>query len=179
MALKATIFKATLEISDLERQYYATHALTLAQHPSETEARMMVRLLAFALFADEELKFTRGLSSVEEPELWQKSLSGELELWIDLGQPEVRRLRQACGKARRVVVVTSGGRAAEIWYQKNREELGRLKNLTVINLVIQDQETLADLVGRNMELQLTISDGPIWLTGNDRTVEIAREKWQD
>lgn len=178
MALKATIFKAVLAISDLERQYYTTHTLTVAQHPSETEARMMIRLLAFALFADEELKFTRGLSSVEEPEIWQKSLSGELELWIDLGQPEVRRLRQACGKARRVAVVTSGGRAAEIWFQKNREELARLKNLTVINLIVQDQETLAGLVGRNMELQLTISAEQIWLTGKDRTVEITKERWQ-
>lgn len=178
MALKATIFKAVLQISDLERQYYGTHALTVAQHPSETEARMMVRLLAFALHADEELKFTRGLSSVEEPEIWQRSLSGELELWIDLGQPEVKRLRQASGKARRVVVVTSGGRAAEIWYQKNREELARIKNLTVINLAVQDQETLAGLVGRNMELQLTISDDRIWLTASDRTVEITLERWQ-
>jgi len=178
MALKATIFKATLQISDLERQYYATHELTIAQHPSETATRMLIRLLAFALYADAELKFTRGLSSVEEPELWQKSLSGELELWIDLGQPEVRRLRQACGKARRVVVVTSGGRAAEIWYQKNREELARLKNLTIINLIVPDQEALTSLVERNMELQLTISEGEIWLTGHDTTVEISRERWQ-
>jgi uncharacterized protein YaeQ len=178
MALKATIFKAVLQISDLERQYYGTHALTIAQHPSETEARMMVRLLAFALFADEELKFTRGLSSVEEPELWQWSLSGELDLWIDLGQPEIKRLRQASGKARRVVVVTSGGRAAEIWYQKNRDELARLKNLTVQNLAVQDQATLAGLVDRNMELQLTISEEQIWLTSNDHTVEITKERWQ-
>ena len=178
MALKATIFKATLQISDLERQYYTTHDLTVAQHPSETEARMMIRLLAFALHADEELKFTRGLSSVEEPDLWQKSLNGELELWIDLGQPDVRRLRQASGKARRVVVVTAGGRASEIWYQKNREELARIKNLTVVNLAVQDQEALAAMVGRNMGLQLTISDGQIWLTGNDATVEITRECWQ-
>lgn len=178
MALKATIFKATLAISDLTRQYYATHTLTIAQHPSETEARMMIRLLAFALFANEELKFTRGLSSVEEPELWQKSLSGELELWIDLGQPEVKRLRQACGKARQVAVIAYGGRAAEIWYQKNREELARLKNLAVINLVVQDQETLAGLVDRNMDLQLTISEEQLWLTGQERTVEISQEKWQ-
>lgn len=178
MALKATIFKAALEISDLERQHYGTHALTIAQHPSETEARMMIRLLAFAMFANEELKFTKGLSAVEEPELWQRSLSGELELWIDLGQPEVKRLRQASGKARRVVVVTSGGRAAEIWFQKNREELARLKNLSVINLAIQDQETLAGLVDRNMELQLTISDGQMWLTSKGQTVEISKEKWQ-
>ncbi|NTV12597.1 MAG: YaeQ family protein [Desulfobulbaceae bacterium] len=178
MALKATIFKATLQISDLERQYYGTHELTVAQHPSETETRMMIRLLAFALHASEELKFTRGLSSVEEPDLWQKSLSGVLELWIDLGQPELKRLRQASGKAQRVVVVTYGGRAAEIWYQKNREELARLKNLTVMNLAVPDQEALARLASRNMELQLTISDGQIWLTVADCTVEITRESWQ-
>lgn len=178
MALKATIFKATLQISDLERQYYGSHTLTVALHPSETEARMLVRLLAFALFADEELKFTRGLSSVEEPDLWQKSLSGDLELWLDLGQPDPRRLRQACGKAQRVAVIAYGGRAAETWWQKNREELARLKNLTVENLAIQDQIGLAALVGRNMDLQLTISDDRIWLTGNDRTVEVVREKWQ-
>ena len=178
MALKATIFKAALEISDLERQYYGTHTLTVAQHPSETEARMMIRLLAFAMFADDNLKFTKGLSAVEEPGLWQRSLSGELESWIDLGQPEVKRLRQASGKARRVVVVTYGGRAAEIWYQRNHAELARLKNLTVINLAVQAQDTLAGLVGRNMELQLTISDGQMWLTGKGQTVEIIKERWQ-
>jgi len=177
MALKATIFKATIQISDLERQYYGTHALTVAQHPSETEARMMIRLLAFALYADEELKFTKGLSSVEEPDIWQKSLTGELEIWIDLGQPDPRRLRQACGKARKVVVVTYGGRAAEIWWQKNRQELERSRNLTVLNLTVQDQVALADLVSRNMELQLTISAEQIWLTANDQTVEITQEKW--
>lgn len=178
MALKATIYKATLEISDLERQYYRSHALTVALHPSETETRMLLRLLAFALFADEGLKFTRGLSTVEEPDLWQWSLSGELEMWIELGLPDPRRLRQACGKARQVVVVAWGGRAAETWWEKNREELARLKNLTVVNLLLQNQEELTGLVARNMELQLTINDGQLWLTSNDRTVEVAKEAWQ-
>jgi len=178
MALKATIFKATLEISDLERQHYGSHALTIALHPSETEARMLIRLLAFALFADAELKFTRGLSSVEEPDLWQKSLSGEIELWLDLGQPEFRRLRQACGRARRVVVVAYGGRAAETWWQKNGPELARLRNLTVLNLALRNQADLAGLASRNMELQVTISDDRLWLTAADRTVEIFKERWQ-
>ncbi len=177
MALKATIFKALLEISDLERQYYGSHTLTVAQHPSETEARMMIRLLAFALYADEQLKFTRGLSSVEEPDLWQKSLSDELELWIDLGQPDPRRLRQACGRARRVVAVTYGSRAAEVWWQKNRGELERLRNLTVLHLAVSDQDALAGLVSRNLNLQLTISDSNIYLTAGDRTVEIGLERW--
>jgi uncharacterized protein YaeQ len=179
MALKATIFKAELQISDLVRQYYGTHLLTIALHPSETEERMMIRLLAFALYADEELKFTRGLSSVEEPDLWRQSLSGELLLWIDLGQPEVRRLRQACGRAARVVVVTYGSRAAETWWRKNQSELERLRNLTVLHLAVPEPGALAALVSRNLELQLTIDEGQLWLTAKDRTVEINLARWQD
>jgi uncharacterized protein YaeQ len=178
MALKATIYKVSLEISDLSRQYYGSHALTVALHPSETEARMLIRLMAFALYADEELKFTRGLSSVEEPDLWQKSLSGELLLWIDLGQPDPRRLRQACGRATRVVVVAYGGRAAETWWQKNREELSRLRNLTVLHLAVTSPDDLAGLISRNLELQLTIDEGRIWLSDNRHTLEISLEKWQ-
>ncbi len=179
MALKATIFKAHLEISDLERQYYGSHALTVALHPSETEARMMIRLLAFALYADEQLQFTRGLSSVEEPDLWQKSLSGELELWIDLGQPDPRRLRQACGRAARVVAVTYDNRAAEVWWRKNRDELEKLRNLTVLHLAVSDQDGLAALASRNLLLQLTISDSIIWLTADDRTLEISLKRRQN
>ncbi|MBU0674763.1 MAG: YaeQ family protein [Proteobacteria bacterium] len=178
MALGATIFKVILQISDLDRQYYGNHTLTIALHPSETETRMIIRLLAFALHANESLLFTRGLSSVEEPDLWQKSLTGELELWIDLGQPDGRRLRQACGRARRVVVVTYGDRAAEAWWQKGQAELARLKNLTVINLSVKDQNALAAFVNRTMELQITIDDGHIWMTANDHTVEITQSRWQ-
>ena len=99
MALKATVYKADLSISDLDRNYYHDHALTLAQHPSETDERMMVRLVAFALNASERLEFGKGLSNEEEPALWRKSLSGDVELWIDVGHPDERRLRKACGVA--------------------------------------------------------------------------------
>src|SRR5690242_13559913 len=111
MALKSTIFKATLAVADLDRGYYAEHALTVARHPSETDERMMVRLLAFALHADERLEFGRGISSDDEPALWLKEYSGEIRLWIEVGLPDERLLRRAAGRADQVVVLAYGGRA--------------------------------------------------------------------
>ena len=104
MAQKSTIYKAELSISDMDRHYYETHKLTVAKHPSETDERLMVRLLAFALSAREQLEFSKGLSSDDEPDVWEKSLSGEIELWITLGLPSEKIVRQSCGKAREVVV---------------------------------------------------------------------------
>ncbi|HWS25207.1 MAG TPA: YaeQ family protein, partial [Xanthomonadales bacterium] len=121
MALKATVYKAELQISDLDRHYYETHTLTLAQHPSETGERVMVRLLAYALFAADDLDFGRGLSSDDEPDLWRKSLTGEIEQWIYLGQPEEARIRKACGRAREVVVIGYSGRSFSLWWEKNAE----------------------------------------------------------
>src|SRR3982751_4014640 len=119
MATKATVFRAELQVSDMDRHYYATHALTLAQHPSETDERLMVRLLAFALYADERLEFGRGLSSEDEPALWDRARDGEIALWIELGQPDESRVRRACGRARHVVVVNYGGQGSDMWWKKN------------------------------------------------------------
>jgi uncharacterized protein YaeQ len=116
MALNATIYKAELQVSDMDRHYYATHALTLARHPSETEERLMVRLLAFALYADERLEFGKGLSADDEPDLWRKDYSGDIQQWIELGQPDEARIRKACGRAEQVVVINYGGRAADVWW---------------------------------------------------------------
>src|SRR6266542_2837271 len=113
MATNATIFKATLHIADMDRQYYEDHSLTLARHPSETDERMMVRLLAFAMHAHEALSFGRGLSTEDEPDLWQKDLTGLIERWIEVGQREEKNIRQACGRAKQVVIYTYGGRAAD------------------------------------------------------------------
>jgi uncharacterized protein YaeQ len=110
MAIKATVFKADLQIADMDRHYYAGHALTLARHPSETDERMMVRLLAFALFADDALTFGKGMSSDDEPDLWHKDLTGEIKRWIEVGLPDERAIRKACGRGD--VVVISYGRAA-------------------------------------------------------------------
>jgi uncharacterized protein YaeQ len=165
MALKSTIYKAELQISDMDRHYYATHALTLAQHPSETEERLMVRLLAFALYADDALEFGRGLSSDDEPDLWRKSLSGEIDLWIDLGQPDEARIRKACGRAREVVVVNYGGRGSDIWWDKHRGALARIGNLTVLDIGSATVAALGALANRTMRLQCMVQDGQFELYG--------------
>jgi len=163
MALKSTIHKAQLEISDMDRGYYATHALTLAQHPSETAERLMVRLLAFAMHADERLEFGAGLSADDEPDLWRKSLTGEIEQWIDLGQPDEQRIRKACGRARQVIIVTYSGRSADIWWDKIAPGLSRSKNLTVIDIPTDSAAALTVLAGRNMQLQCLIQEGDVQL----------------
>jgi len=159
MALKATIYKAELQVNDMDRHYYATHQLTLAQHPSETEERMMMRLLAFALHADERLEFGRGLGADDEPDLWRKSLTGEIEQWIELGHPDEQRIRKACGRARQVVVITYSGRSSDVWWDKIAPGLARSKNLTVIDIPAATVQALASLADRNMELQCLIQDG--------------------
>ena len=169
MALKATIFKATLNIADMDRHYYADHHLTIARHPSETDERMMIRLLAFVLNASERLEFTRGLSTDDEPELWQRSLSGEIELWVELGLPDESRLRKACNRADRVILYTYGGRAVPLWWEKHPGKLTRFNNLTIINLLPEGTEPLADLAARSMNLQCTIQDGTVNI-GNEETL---------
>jgi uncharacterized protein YaeQ len=172
MAPKATIHKAELQVSDMDRHYYATHALTLAQHPSETNERLMVRLLAFALHADERLEFGRGLSTDDEPDLWRKSLTGEIEQWIELGQPDEQRIRKACGRAHQVIVINYSGRSADIWWDKIAGGLARSKNLTVIDIPAEAVQALAVLVGRNMQLQCLVQDGHAQLISDNADVSI-------
>ena len=173
MALNATIYKAELVVSDMDRNYYATHALTLARHPSETNERLMVRVLAFALYANERLEFGKGISNSEEPDLWRKDLSGDILQWIELGQPDEQRIRKACGRARQVVVINYGGRAAEVFWQKNATALSRAKNLTVIDIPSDAVTALAALAERAMRLQCMVQDGQVQVFGdNDAVVTI-------
>ena len=178
MALKATIFKAELQIADMDRNYYATHALTLAQHPSETDERMMIRVLAFARHASDTLAFTKGLSTDDEPDLWQKDLTGTVELWIELGQPDEKRIRKACGRARQVIVYCHSGHSAELWWQKSRDKLERFDNLTVINLPADACQALGKLAQRNMQLQCTLQDGQLWLSNAADSVTIEPVMWK-
>ncbi len=171
MAVKATVFKAALQIADLDRHYYADHALTLARHPSETDERMMVRLLAFALYASEALIFGKGLSNDEEPDLWQKDLTGAIERWIEVGLPDERAIRKACGRAAQVVVI-SYGRAAPIWWNENRDKLQRLDNLTVLNLPPENTQALAALASRTMQLQCTLQEGHVMITSEAGMIEV-------
>jgi uncharacterized protein YaeQ len=172
VALKATIFRAELTVSDLDRGHFATHAITLARHPSETDERMMVRVLAFALNADERLAFGRGLSSEGEADLCRTDLTGAIDLWIDVGLPDEREVRKACGRAARVAVYTYGT-GAGLWWKQNAAALERLSNLAVTEIPLDASRALAARAARSMKLQSTIQDGHVWFSdeGDSLTVE--------
>jgi uncharacterized protein YaeQ len=173
MAVKATIFKAEVQVSDMDRHYYASHSLTLAQHPSETEERVMVRLLAFALNASEDLAFGRGISTDDEPDLWRRDLTGQVELWIEIGQPDESRLRKACGRAREVRVYVFSGRSAAIWWEKNAAGLARCSNLRVFEVPAAASQQLAKLAARSMSLQCLVQEGQVQVM--DETASVALE----
>lgn len=175
MAPNATIFKAVLHIADVDRHYYEDHTVTLARHPSETDERMMARILAFVLYADPALIFGKGLSSEDEPDLWRKDLTGAIELWIEVGLPDEKRIRRACGRARQVVVLTYGGRVADMWWQQNKAALQRQDNLAIINLAAEESRALAALAARGMQLQCTLQEGELWLIVDGENTRIAPE----
>lgn len=172
MALKATIFKVDLAVADMDRNHFADYALTLARHPSENDARMMIRLLAFMRYADELLVFGKGLSTDEEPDLWRKELTGVIDLWIVVGQPDERWLRKASGRSERVAVFTYGGRVAEIWWEQNRAVLEKLPNLTVFRVSAESTQELAALANRAMSLQCMTQDGEMLVTGEGDAVRV-------
>jgi uncharacterized protein YaeQ len=173
MALNATIYKAELQVSDMDRHYYATHALTVARHPSETAERLMVRLLAFALYADDRLEFGKGLSDDDEPALWRKAYTGEIEQWIELGQPDEARIRKACGRAQHVVVINYSGRSADIWWDKIGRSLGRNRNLTVLDIPAETVDLLAAMSERGMRLQCLIQDGQLEIMSETASISVA------
>lgn len=178
MALKSTIYKATLQLSDMDRHVYGEHNLTLALHPSETEERLMVRVLAFALNlpADDQrgtLQFARGLSDTDEPDLWQKDLSDQLVQWIEVGQPDERRLARACGRADSVTIIAFQS-STPIWFAGLANKITRLSNLSIWQLPHEQSQALAALASRAMRLTITVQDGQVWV-GDDqsRHVELA------
>jgi len=176
MALKSTIFKADCQIADIDRSYYQPHNLTIALHPSETEERMMIRLLAFILNAHEHLQFTKGLSADDEPDIWQKSLTDDISLWIDVGMPDEKRIRKASSRADKVTLYTYGGRNT-VWWKQLEPKLKRFSNLTVINLPKSSTDQLAMLVKRAMQLQISLQDGQIWVSDDHHTAHIVPEVW--
>ena len=172
MALKATIFRAELAVADMDRGHFATYTLMLARHPSETDERMMVRLLAFALNASEALTFGRGLSTEDEGDLMQRDLTGAIESWIDVGLPDEKSLRKASGRAGRVVVYAYGGRAVDLWWTKNRDTLERLSNFAGWQVPPEASQALARMAQRTMQLQCTVQDGHLWFSDAQQTVAI-------
>ena len=164
MALKATSCKVELSVADIDSGYYADHSLTIARHPSETDERMMVRVLAFALFAHERLEMGRGLSSEDEADLVQLDLTGSIERWIDVGLPDEREVRKACGRSREVDVITYGGRAVDLWWEGARGKLEGQERLAVYDLPVEATQALSAMAARTMRLQVTIQDGHISVT---------------
>lgn len=177
MALKATIYKAQLQIADMDRGIYGDHALTLALHPSETEQRMMVRLLAFALNvpADDhrgKLVFARGLSDTDEPDLWQLDLTGQLVHWIEVGQPDERRMLRAAARAEQATFISFSA-STPIWWAGVKNKLTRTERLAVWQLPAEQSEALAALAQRSMQIQVTVQDSLVWFNDGQRSVELS------
>lgn len=165
MALKSTIFKADLQVADLDRGHFADYALTVARHPSETDERMMIRLLAFALHAGPDLAFGKGISNDDEPALWEVDPSGIIRCWIEVGIPDETRIRKACNKADRVVVLAYGARAVDVWWGQVSGALARFDNLEVWRLTAEEGQALAGLAERTMKLACTVQDGTVYFDG--------------
>ncbi|NOR69907.1 MAG: hypothetical protein GQ532_09485 [Methylomarinum sp.] len=173
MAISSTINKVSLNIADMDRHYYQSHDLTVAQHPSETDFRFMVRLIAFMANAHERLCFTKGLNSNDEPDLWQKSLTDDIELWIDLGQPDEKRIRKACGRAKQVIIYTYHERKAKVWWEQQQDKLQRFSNLKVLHINAEGVETM---INRSMQLQCNIQDGEIYLNDDNSNFTITLDR---
>ena len=171
MALKPTIYKVNLNLVDMNREVYASERLTLALHPSETETRMLVRLLAYALNYDPDLSFTRGLSIAEEPELWQVSPDGRIALWIEVGQVSAERLRKGVSRADKVLLYAYGSET-DLWWQKQGAELADLPKTTVMRFISEQVSELAQLCERNMELTITISETQLYITSAQQQLQL-------
>lgn len=178
MALKATIYKATVNVADLDRNQFLDATLTLARHPSETQERLMLRLLAWIKFANERLQFTRGLSAEDEPEAWLRNDHLGIDLWIELGLPEERRIKKACTQSKEVALFTYNSRAAQVWWQQNQSKLAGFKNLSIWYLDDEQLAQLSAFATRTMALQATIQDGAIWLSDAENNMEIHLTTWQ-
>lgn len=172
MALKSTIYKAHLQVADMDRHYYQDHHLTLARHPSETEKRLMLRVLAFALYAHEDLQFTRGLCADDEPELWQINPDQSIELWIELGTPDFKRLKKACSKANKVVLLSYGDNAIAQWWPGIKKQLQGVNCLSVIQLPDSQAEELEAMIQRSMQLSCTLQDQAVMIADGNSSVEL-------
>lgn len=185
MAIKSTIFKANVQIADIDHNYYADHALTLARHPSETDERMMVRLVALSLQAhqlqdlcngDGVLGFGAGLSDPDEPDVMLRDFTERTRLWIEVGQPEDKPLLKACNKADQVVLYVFS-HAGEVWWKGIQNKLTRPSNLQVWRIPAAASQSLTSLAERSMQLQATIQEGALMLSDSQTTVHIECERW--
>ena len=165
MALKSKIFKIQISIANVSTNHYEDYNLTLARHPSESDERMMCRLIAFALHANYDLAFGKGVSNDEEPDIWLKNLDGQIESWIDLGQPDEKRIRQACGKANSVYIYSYQLAAAKAWWDGLSHKIRSRPGLHMRQLIVSGEAPLSALISRSMKINCTIQDDEVFLVG--------------
>lgn len=178
MALKSTIIKTQISLSDMDKHVYETLSATVAQHPSENEQRLMIRILAYALNYQDRLEFTKGLCADDEPEIWLKDFSEDIQLWIDLGLPDEKRIKKACNRAKQVILYCYGENNQAIWWQKNQPKLYQFDNLQVVSLPFEATSQLADMAKRSIDLTITVQDGDIWVSDEQTSVQITPVIWQ-
>jgi uncharacterized protein YaeQ len=176
MAIKATIYKATLQLSDLDRNVYADHSLTIARHPSETDERMLIRLLAFALNVPANsdhgvLELAKDMWDPDEPALWRKDLTGRIEHWIEVGQPDDKRMMRASSIAGRVSVYSFSS-STPTWWQEIQTKITRARNLSVWQIQSEQSKALVRLAQRSMQLQVTVQDGAVWVGDGEHSLEV-------
>ena len=170
MALKATIFKVKLILSNLNIHYYNDYSLTIARHPSENNLRMMARLLAYCLSAQEELQFTKGISTDTEPDIWKINHDGSIDHWIELGHLDERRIRQICSKAKKVSLYTYQGNQSLQWFSSIENSLSRFNNLDIGHFIFPEEGSIEDFVERGMNISCTIEDNEIWLSNETERI---------
>jgi uncharacterized protein YaeQ len=175
MALTATVYKADCSMVDIDKNYYADHQLTLVCQPSETHERMMMRLLAFALDANPDLQFAAGMMDNDEPDLWHKDLTGAIDLWLEVGQPDEKRILKACGRSNLVKIYTYHGRP-QIWWNALAPKVEKARNLEVYSVNSTASKALVQFVQRNINIQVTIQDGAIWVRNDNLEVEVTLTK---
>jgi uncharacterized protein YaeQ len=172
MALPSKVYKASIQLSDVDRGVYETLQATVAQHPSETEERLVARLLAYAIFHEPELTFTKGISATDEPDLWVKRANDRVRLWVEVGLPEPDRIIKASRHSERVALLACG-RTIAIWDQQQLPKLEKLANLTVISLDQSLITSLATWLERSITWSVTITEGTLYLTIGEETLEAA------
>tara|TARA_R110000744_G_scaffold35197_6_gene81823 strand:- start:8488 stop:9021 length:534 start_codon:yes stop_codon:yes gene_type:complete len=175
MALKSTINKATIHLSDMDRNYYDTIQLTIAQHPSENDRRMMIRLIAYVLNASENLQFGKGISDEDEAAIWRVNYSDVIELWIELGQLDEKRLKKACNRAQEVKLYCFGT-SVDTWWQQSKSKLNQFNKLSIERFSEETSQALELLADRTMEFQVSIQDGQVWLTSGEESLLIELDK---
>jgi uncharacterized protein YaeQ len=176
MALKATIYKAAVQLSDMDRNLYADHAITIARHPSETDERMLIRVLAFSLNVPANndhgaLEFAKDMWEADEPGLWHKDLTGQIKHWIEIGQPDDKRLLRAASRSGRASVYSFSS-STSVWWSGLSAKLARARNLFVWQIPAEQSQALAALAQRTMQLNVTVQEGSVWVGDAEHSVEV-------